>query len=194
MACAQDRYPLMKPWGSTVPINSCTNITSPGTYILTQNIINSTANDACIKIKSSDVVFDCAGYTIDGVDTPYNDGIVVHFNESVALTNVTVKNVTLTDWDYGIIYKNVSNGKIASVTASSNNEWEHGIHIDVDKDSIVPGVTYNFSVVVRVNLTGNEAPPILYKPKFAVGMGFGDGTTGSGTGKHRNKESRIYIL
>ena len=30
---------------------------------------------------------------------------------------------------------------------------------------------YDFSVVLRVNLTGNKAPPILYKPELSVGMG-----------------------
>ena len=111
----------MESVGAVTLISSCTVISSPGGYVLTQNIINSTVDDACIKINSNDVVFDGAGYTIDGVDTPFNDGIVVH-NGLVTLTNVTVENVTLTDWDYGIIYKNVSNGIISSVTVSSNNE------------------------------------------------------------------------
>ncbi|MCZ7382037.1 MAG: PGF-pre-PGF domain-containing protein [Candidatus Methanoperedens sp.] len=106
--------------GGVTEMDACGAISSPGEYALNTSITDSSVADACIKIISSDVVFDGAGYTIDGVDTPFNDSIAV-VNDSVALTNVTVKNVILTDWDYGVIYNNVSNGTIANVTSRSNS-------------------------------------------------------------------------
>jgi hypothetical protein len=51
------------------------------------------------------------------------------------------------------------------------DKWKHGIHLDFDKERIETGVTYNFSVVVKVKLTGKEAPPILYRPRFEIGEG-----------------------
>ncbi|MCK4399217.1 MAG: hypothetical protein KAV25_09530 [Methanophagales archaeon] len=51
------------------------------------------------------------------------------------------------------------------------NEWEHGIHFDFDKEQLKTNAPYNFSVVVKVEPTGNVAPPILYKPQINIGEG-----------------------
>ncbi|MCZ7381912.1 MAG: right-handed parallel beta-helix repeat-containing protein, partial [Candidatus Methanoperedens sp.] len=141
--------------GGATQMDACGNISEPGKYVLNMSITDSSAADACIRITSNDVVFDGAGYTIDGVDTPFNDGIAVHFNDSVALTNVTVKNVTLTDWDYGVIYKNVLNGKIANVTASSNSK---GIVLVFSSNNNVTGNTaYNNTMDgIFLNLSSNN--------------------------------------
>src|SRR3989338_4991527 len=48
------------------PISSCTTINSSGTYVLTTNILNSAST--CINITTNNVIFDGAGYTIDGLD------------------------------------------------------------------------------------------------------------------------------
>src|SRR3989344_8638188 len=71
-------------------ISSCTIISAPGLYTLTTNIINSSAV-VCINITASNVIFDGAGYMIDGVDAINTYGVHVH-NSSIALTNTTVKN------------------------------------------------------------------------------------------------------
>ena len=100
-------------------ISSCTTISSPGIYTLNSNIINSSATK-CINITSSNVVFDGAGYTIDGIDTANTYGVYV-YNPATALTNVTVKNLVVTDWGFsGIWYQNARNGNIANNTANSN--------------------------------------------------------------------------
>ncbi|MCK4731424.1 MAG: hypothetical protein KAT65_03100 [Methanophagales archaeon] len=57
------------------------------------------------------------------------------------------------------------------------DEWDHGVHFNFDENSIQPGVTYNFSVLVNVELTGKEAPPILYKPRFEIGEGLNHNST-----------------
>ncbi|NOZ58434.1 MAG: PGF-pre-PGF domain-containing protein [Euryarchaeota archaeon] len=105
-------------------VGSCTVISSPGYYVLNTSILNSTVSGACINITSSDVVFDGAGYTIDGVDYnsttyTYSTGIMV-YNRTKTLSNVTVKNVTVTDWYWGVFYTGVENGSISHVNASSN--------------------------------------------------------------------------
>ncbi len=116
--------------GAVTYVNSCTDITSPGVYVLTANIINSTAS-TCINITSSDVVLDGAGYIVDGVDDYFSfAGIYVHGTFGLPLVNVTVKSVTVTDWNTGIIYESVDNstGGIRNVTASSN--LYEGIYLD----------------------------------------------------------------
>ena len=62
------------------------------------------------------------------------------------------------------------------------NEWEHGVHFSFEKDAIETGVAYNFSALVRVNLTGNVAPPIVYKPEFFINMELEKSFTPGGEG------------
>ncbi|VVB89983.1 Periplasmic copper-binding protein (NosD) [uncultured archaeon] len=102
--------------GATIPISSCTTISSPGEYVLEINIINS-SESTCINIISNDVILDGAGNSIDGVDTG-NYGVYVHDPMS-ALTNVTIKNLRVTDWNYGIYYETAS-GSIINNIADSN--------------------------------------------------------------------------
>ena len=86
--------------GAATPISACTKISSPGEYILTQNIINSTIN-TCIAITSSNVIFDGAGYTIASTYGTY--GVYV-YNSTNTLMNVTVLNLIVMDWSFGIFY------------------------------------------------------------------------------------------
>jgi parallel beta-helix repeat protein len=58
------------------------------------------------------------GYTIEGIDGVGTLGVYVH--SSTSLTNVTVKNLRVIDWDNGILYSTVINGKIANITVISN--------------------------------------------------------------------------
>ncbi|MEM2873829.1 MAG: right-handed parallel beta-helix repeat-containing protein, partial [Candidatus Nanoarchaeia archaeon] len=50
----------------SVNVANCINITTPGYYALTQDILNSHA-ECCINITSSDVIFDGQGHIVDGV-------------------------------------------------------------------------------------------------------------------------------
>ena len=120
-------------WAAT-PISSCTTISSSGEYVLDQHILdNLTA--FCINIISSNVIFDGAGYTIDGIDAANSYGVYV-YNSTTVLTNVTVKNLNVTDWYNGIYYKNTSNGSIAKNNASSNN---YGIYLNSASNNTVRG-------------------------------------------------------
>ncbi len=100
------------------PISACTTISSPGEYVLNSNI-NNYASGTCIKITSNDVVLDGNGFTIDGIKAGSTYGVYV-YNTSFTLSNVTVKNLIATDWDNGIYYRYVNNGKIINDTTLSN--------------------------------------------------------------------------
>jgi parallel beta-helix repeat protein len=109
--------------GAAMPISACITISSAGTYVLTQSIVNST-NSICINITSNNVVFDGSGYTIDGVkatSTLGNTQGVYVYNSATALTNVTVKNLIAKDWGSGIYYNNINNGSITNNVASNNS-------------------------------------------------------------------------
>lgn len=114
------------------PISECQKITEPGRYRLVEDIINSSEN-LCIVIQASDVYFDGAGNTIDGVDkylfteddgTGSTKGILAKNGPN---TNVTVTNVTVTDYGYGLWYGETSNGRIVNSTFRSNGIY--GIYV-----------------------------------------------------------------
>lgn len=98
-------------------VSTCTNLNTPGYYTLTGSIMNSGATN-CINITSSNVTFDGAGYTIDGTNASNSYGIKV--NNFTNLANITIKNLTVTDWYYGIYYDNTTNGNITNSTLISN--------------------------------------------------------------------------
>ncbi|MCZ7395561.1 MAG: right-handed parallel beta-helix repeat-containing protein [Candidatus Methanoperedens sp.] len=109
-------------------IDSCQTISEPGEYVLNTSILNSAPS--CINITSSHVIFDGAGLTIDGTNYLTYGGLVydsntygVHvYNSTMTLTNVTVKNLTVTDWLGGIFYQDSENGSIENNNVSSNFE------------------------------------------------------------------------
>ncbi len=105
--------------GAKTNINTCTPISSPGEYVLNQNIGNF-AVTTCIEITSKDVIIDGAShYIIGNFAMSGTYGIKVN-NATNALTNVTIKNLTVTNWGNGIYFNNVKNGRIVNNNVSSN--------------------------------------------------------------------------
>ncbi|SNQ60235.1 NosD domain-containing protein [Candidatus Methanoperedens nitratireducens] len=99
-------------------IDTCTTISTPGIYTLTRNILNIKASN-CIYITTDNVIFNGDGYVIDGVGAASTNGVYVH-KRLKALKNVTVKNVSLKDWNTGIYYKNADGGKLENNNVSSS--------------------------------------------------------------------------
>jgi len=104
--------------GATNLITGPTVISVPGTYILANDITDSTA-PICIQITAPNVVLDGKGFSIDGTDGASSIGIKV-YNSAMTLFNVIVKNVNISDWGTGILLQNVKNSQVQSVTAMSN--------------------------------------------------------------------------
>jgi parallel beta-helix repeat protein len=98
-------------------IDSCTVIDSSGFYILTSDITDSSST-SCIEIRASGVIIDGNGFTLDGVQNQNSIGILV--KGSSTLSEVTIRNLHLTDWDYGIKFENVEEGLIQNITFSEN--------------------------------------------------------------------------
>ena len=105
-------------------VSSCTTISSPGEYTLKQDIIDSSAA-GCINIASSNVVLNGAGYRIDGTNSPDTAGIYV-FNSTAILTNITIKNLKVTDWNTGILLV-YSNGVTLANNIALNNNFGIGL-------------------------------------------------------------------
>jgi parallel beta-helix repeat protein len=98
--------------GAATPISACTTISSPGSYVLNQSIVNTLSS--CIIITTNNVTFDGAGFTITGGGSGY--GVSVY-----GPSNVTVKNLKITNWNYGIYYRDVkNNGNIVNNTINNS--------------------------------------------------------------------------
>ena len=122
-------------------IDSCTTIDEPGTYRLTDSIENSTA-DVCIDIQASDVHFDGGGHSVDGNisrqailarlpptgPAPTEGmGIGVNLDGASPVSNVSITNVTATDWFYGVLVRGVEGATVRGVTSTTS-----GIGVLVD--------------------------------------------------------------
>lgn len=99
---------------SATEIDACTTITDPGRYVLTADIRNSDAG-TCIDVRADDVVIDGNGHAIDGQSASGQVGI-----GAASQSNVTVRNVEVSEWDAGINYTQVTGGEVSDVLARSN--------------------------------------------------------------------------
>jgi parallel beta-helix repeat protein len=120
----------------SIAITNCTEITSAGTYELTQNVYNYSANAspissleyACIRISASDVSLDCQGNTISGTIAANRQYGVLILSRTAGtlITNVTVKNCApIMNYSYGIYCQNesgfaFSNNTIHSLLSSAS--------------------------------------------------------------------------
>ncbi|MFH1722415.1 MAG: NosD domain-containing protein [Candidatus Altiarchaeota archaeon] len=108
------------------PMTACTPINQPGTYQLGADIINSSASE-CITISSSDVVFDGQGFMVDGPDDWYNTGVYV-YKSGLTLSNVTVRNLVVSEWESGIYFNDVENSAMLNNTLPSS--FQFGLRIN----------------------------------------------------------------
>lgn len=135
------------------PVDSCTTITEPGVYVLTTDLKDNKdtrISESCIEIQTDDVVFDGDGHIIDGKGISDTRGVSV--NASAEATNVTVRNLTVSDWNVGVFYQSVSGGEIQSVNASGN---AYGINLDDSTDVEVRENSVSHNLVGIDLLRGN---------------------------------------
>ena len=119
------------------PISNCTTISSPGAYALNTDIMNQSGT--CINITSGNVFFDGTGHTIDGIDAANTHGIYV-YNSIATITDITIYNLTLTDWSNGIYYKNAANGSIINNIMNSNSI---GVFLDSSRNNTIYNNYFN---------------------------------------------------
>ena len=101
-------------------IDSCqTTISQPGTYVLRSNLSRSATGGFCISIEADNVTLDGDGHSVTGPYHAAGTGILVH-NPSSAVSNVKLKNLTVSRWMQAILLKNVKGGEIINNTISDN--------------------------------------------------------------------------
>jgi len=144
-----------------VTISDCATLNAEGaTYILDSDITDSSTSN-CIDITANNVVLDCQGNTIDGNDAA---DVGIYLN---SVTNVTIKNCSLTDWDSagirlnGATLNRINNTNISScpdeaieLKDSSNNNnltfvtlYDNNYGIELGSGTVSSGLSvYNSNI------------------------------------------------
>ena len=97
----------------TAPISSVDNVT----YRLTDNITgNATAFSSAITIQRDNITIDGAGHTLQSTNASGSVGI-----ELMGRSNVTIKNMRITSFAYGIWLDSSSNNRVSGNNITANN-------------------------------------------------------------------------
>ncbi|NYT06079.1 MAG: PKD domain-containing protein, partial [Methanomicrobiales archaeon] len=151
-----------QPAAPDTSITGCTVIDRPGTYYLANDIIGADC-EAAILITAPDVTFDGNGHLISGAYSGVSRGIYA-FNATMALSNITVRNVTVSGWWQGIDFQNVNGGRIELTDASGNDYigifllGSSGIAVDRNVASGNAGIGISLHYASNANvLTENTA-------------------------------------
>jgi parallel beta-helix repeat protein len=115
----QSTYPLVNAYLQGVsqsPKNPITEKSITPTYIwYNYNFSSNWNNDSSIIVNNSNIVINGNGFSVEGPD----DGTGYGFNLA-SVSNVTIFDVTVTEWQYGFYLSNCSNCNITCNTATNN--------------------------------------------------------------------------
>jgi hypothetical protein len=111
-------------------ISQCTNITAPGSYVLSGNLL---ANGDCLQVNADFVTVDLAGFQIAGNST----GVGITTGESPR-RGISVSNGYITNFYNGLEMKNARDVTLDRVRVTDNSNY--GIRVGL---SGTPGMTSN---------------------------------------------------
>lgn len=133
-------------------ISDCTNISSPGSYSLTADILSSPATN-CMWITSNDVLLDCQNHLIQGLSAHQTSGILI--NSSVP-SNITVENCVSNNWGDGVLLLS-DNNLLFNIIADSNIGYPpipSGIDVFSNNNTLINIVTDN-NTPDGIDIAGN---------------------------------------
>ena len=101
-------------------INSCTLISSPGTYYIASNITTSSINGPCIDVRANDVKIVGSGHGIVG-DGPFtlqsssSYGILIQ-----SQSGINISDLSISKFSYGIYLNQSNNNQLSNVTIANS--------------------------------------------------------------------------
>jgi parallel beta-helix repeat protein len=115
------------PGTASTTVTECTvindsNAPADGVILLGGTIANGTGSP-CLTIDADDVVLDGQGHLVDGFET--SGGVGIQVGNATDPTNVTIKNVRLSNWETGLSYAG-TDGAVRNVTVSDSR---NGLHV-----------------------------------------------------------------
>lgn len=147
-------FALISTGYSLTNINSCSNLNVAGeTYEMNGSILNS-ATTNCMDITANNVTFDCKGYTIDGNDAA-SYGIRV-YRASTQVTNVTIKNCIVSDFDNTNIYlRSAYNNTLENITSFSSDQY--GLSLETAYYNNVSNSNFSSNAIVGVSISSSNS-------------------------------------
>jgi len=97
-----------------VPIKAPAVITSPGTYVIEEDLLASEAG-ICLEVRASNVVIEGNGHRLQGRGTPNTQGIRIQ-----GVSGVQVRNIDLDRWDQGLWAVDATGLEVEDVVAADN--------------------------------------------------------------------------
>jgi parallel beta-helix repeat protein len=101
-------------------VNDCTTIDASGTYYLSSNITNTSA-ETCFEITASHVHLNGADHRIKGSTEGYPVGVQIR-NSRNNITDVSISNITVSNWSIGVEAEAVTNMTISNTSVQHTNE------------------------------------------------------------------------
>jgi len=172
---------------SSAPISTVDNVT----YTLTGNIYD------FIVVERDNIVLDGAGYTVQGT----GNGTGIYLS---GRSNVTVKNTTVTEFNYGIYLHNSSGCTISGNTANNNSGgFTGGIYLNYSSGCTISNNTANNNIGVYIagiylayssgcTVSDNTANNNMYFGIFLYP--YCDNCTVSGNNANNDNRAGIYLV
>jgi len=186
-----------QPGAEPTTVDSCTTITEPGVYELSDNLTNATANTTlfefdgvtvtgCVVIASDDVVFDGNGYSVVGANAiaGLNETTVSVANQTTdgGLENVTVLNEsnasTETNETLGVgvaaLPRDGTQQHLTNVTVKNvrSTDWAAGVYVENVTKSTVASVDASGNAEVGFELS-NASFTVVEEVRAADNGGHG---------------------
>lgn len=99
-------------------ISDCTNLDQAGhEYNLTADITD--AGGSCMNVSANNIILDLKGFTIDGTNVSGSHGI-----NASAVSNFTVKNGKIQEFEYNIIFRDSLNMNVLNMTTEHGRQSE----------------------------------------------------------------------
>lgn len=102
-------------------IGSCTSVSSSGSYEVPDRI-DTAVPGFCVDVDTGDVVIDGKGNVINGTGAPGSVGLNVQPpSPTNPISNITVRNLTVTNFETGVNIEGAEEAELIDVETSSTN-------------------------------------------------------------------------
>jgi parallel beta-helix repeat protein len=161
-----------------------TVLTEPGNYKLVNDLLDCPGNG--VDIVGSDIVLNLKGYEISCAENDLEvSGVAVYSLSEAMISNVTVKNGTISNCRDGIVVIQTEDSKVMNITSTGNTMWEREPGVWVYGTGITLWMSRN-NVIMNNHTYGNATEGIgswessgnLFKHNTSTGNG--NGWTGAG--------------
>jgi nitrous oxidase accessory protein NosD len=148
--------------GHPTHLDSCSEITESGRYVLTDDI--DSRSESCIRIEADDVILDGGNHVVDGHEFRENTTGV-----SVTGRNVTVRDLTALNWTFGVTYEGARSGTVRNVTTWRTGD---GVTVSDSPETRVERVTATngFTGIFVRNSDGSRVSNSVTRDTSSIGV------------------------